>query len=97
MTTQPQDQNQDFTITADEVKALVPWLHQVLPGQPKEDENSDLCQLFSRLLIHSNRHFGTSRENRETCICRGWPPTPAGPLRPSRLRPPLPDRRRPPG
>ncbi|BBA98331.1 hypothetical protein RVR_4471 [Actinacidiphila reveromycinica] len=58
-------------LTADDVKAITPWLRKALTDHPKEDENSDACQVFSLLLRFGHTHNGTAPFSRETCICRG--------------------------
>lgn len=58
-------------LTADEVKAITPWLRKALTAHPKEDENSDACQVFWRILRFGHIHHGTAPFSRETCICRG--------------------------
>ncbi|WP_434593314.1 hypothetical protein [Streptomyces sp. A5-4] len=60
-----------FLLTREEMRLLLPWIHTTLQGQPKEEHNSDLCQLFTRILRLSNRLYGTERGNKETCICYG--------------------------
>ncbi|MBA0053457.1 hypothetical protein E0L36_22035 [Streptomyces sp. AJS327] len=60
-----------FLLTGEEMRLLLPWLRDTLTAQEKRDENSDLCQLTSRILRLSSRLYGTASESRETCICRG--------------------------
>ena len=60
-----------FLLTGEEMRLLLPWLREALTAQEKRDENSDLCQLTSRILRLASRLYGTASESRETCICRG--------------------------
>jgi hypothetical protein len=50
---------------------LLPWLRETLTAQERKDENSDPCQLTTRILRLSNRLYGTEPGDRGTCICRG--------------------------
>lgn len=60
-----------FLLTREEMTLLLPWLRDTLTAQDRKDENSELCQLFSRIMRLSNRLYGTEPFNRDTCICRG--------------------------
>ncbi|MET8746858.1 hypothetical protein [Streptomyces sp. NPDC004728] len=60
-----------FVLTREEMNLLLPWLRNTLTTQEKQDENSDLCQLFSKVMRLSNRLYGTEPFNRNTCICNG--------------------------
>ncbi|MFJ7489707.1 hypothetical protein ACIQZB_00350 [Streptomyces sp. NPDC097727] len=60
-----------FLLTREEMALLLPWLRETLTNQERQDENSDLCQLFSRVMRLSSRLYGTEPFNRDTCICFG--------------------------
>lgn len=60
-----------FVLTREEMALLLPWLRSTLTAQERQDENADLCQLFSKIMRLSNRLYGTKPSNRETCICNG--------------------------
>ncbi|MER6559744.1 hypothetical protein ABT300_18820 [Streptomyces sp. NPDC001027] len=54
-----------------EAESFLPWLWETLTTQQREDDNSDLCQTFSRVLNTANQVYGTGPFNRATCICNG--------------------------
>ncbi|WP_019061725.1 hypothetical protein [Streptomyces prunicolor] len=60
-----------FVLTREEMALILPWLRNTLATQERQDENADLCQLFSKIMRLSNRLYGTEPFNRETCICNG--------------------------
>ncbi|MDQ0961998.1 MULTISPECIES: hypothetical protein [unclassified Streptomyces] len=60
-----------FLLTREDMALLLPWLRDTLTAQERKDENSDLCQLFAKVMRTANGLYGTEPFNRDTCICRG--------------------------
>ncbi|KPI33298.1 hypothetical protein OV450_1386 [Actinobacteria bacterium OV450] len=60
-----------FQTSSEEMALLLPWMRAQLTNQPKADENSDLCQVLTRILRRAHEEFGTEPPTRETCICYG--------------------------
>jgi hypothetical protein len=58
-------------LTREEAESFLPWLRETLTTQEREDENADLCQVFSRVLGTGNQVYGAGAFNRATCICKG--------------------------
>ncbi|MEW1700701.1 hypothetical protein [Streptomyces sp. NPDC091278] len=55
-------------LSAVEVREFAAWLLSVSTPLPREDKNSDVCQILSRILRANN---ATREEHRQSCICRG--------------------------
>ncbi|MGC0418391.1 hypothetical protein [Embleya sp. AB8] len=53
------------------MQVLLPWIQQAMTDQPKEPENSDLCQTLSRIIRLCARFYGTPKMTPEHCICEG--------------------------
>ncbi|MCX4550574.1 MULTISPECIES: hypothetical protein [unclassified Streptomyces] len=50
---------------------LIPWMRAQLTTQDRHDDNSDVCQALTSILLQAHRLYGTESGTRETCICRG--------------------------
>ncbi|MEH0579074.1 MULTISPECIES: hypothetical protein [Streptomyces] len=60
-----------FVLTREEMALILPWLRETLTTQERQEDNADLCQLFSKVMRLSNGLYGTEPFNRDTCICLG--------------------------
>lgn len=60
-----------FLLTKEEMTLLLPFLKEAAADRPKGPDNSDTCQLLSRIFRLGARLYGTPPSTPDHCICEG--------------------------